>query len=133
MKIKPKQYAISLFESIKDKNEKEAEVLIKKYVEVLFANNDISKFQKIIGNFSDIWNKEKGIVRVEIKSARTLNDSILKEIKKYIKEKADAEEVVVKQEEDKKLLGGVIIRHGNKIIDGSARARLDDLGKEMVK
>lgn len=133
MQITPKQYAISLYESVDKKNNREAGDVIKKFVKVLINNNDISKFNKIIERFEEIWNKENGIVNAEVISARKLDNKTIKMLNNYIAELSCAKKVSAKQSIDKNILGGVVIRYEDKVLDGSLRTKLRELRVEMGK
>ena len=132
MKITPKQYAVALYESINgDKNK--IKLVLNEFVKVLILNNDIIKAPKIILEFEKIWDKKKGIVTAEIISAGELEKSIIKLLNNYIKKVSEAEQVISRQAVDKNLLGGVVVKYGDKIIDASLRTRLVNLKEEMVK
>jgi len=133
MKITPKQYAVALYESIKDKKEDKAKAVLGEFVKALIHNNDISKERKIILEFEKIWNKKKGIVEAEIISANDLDKPIVKLLNKYIANLSKSEQVVSRQLIDKNLLGGAVLKYGDKIIDGSLKTRLNNLKEEMVK
>ncbi len=133
MKIAVKQYATALYEAVKDKKKNEVESVIEDFVKFIIANNDISKADKIINEFTNTWNKEQGIIEAEIKSARSLDSSVVKFLQKYIKEISKAKNVEVDESEDKSLLGGVVVKYGDKVMDGSLRTRLKELKEDMVK
>lgn len=133
MKISPKQYAEVLFQAVQDKKDSQVKSAIKSFVGILIENNDLKKANKIIEQFSIIWNKEKGIVEVEISSASELNKTVVSLLSSYAKKISGAEETVIKQKVDAKLLGGAIIKYGDKILDGSLRTRLEELRGAMVK
>ena len=133
MKISNKQYALALFGGIKNSNKTKIKQIINEFVELLVVNNDISKADKIINEFNNVWNKEQGIIEAEIKSARSLDSSVVKFLQKYIKEISKAKNVEVDKSEDKSLLGGVVVKYGDKVMDGSLRTRLKELKEDMVK
>ena len=132
MRIKPKQYAISLFESLEGKDEKEAKRVISQFAKVLAANNQVSDLKKIIRYFNQIWNREYKIVEAEIIAAHPISAQVQKELEEYICKKSKAEKVEMTTKEDKNLLGGVIIKYDDKIIDGSIRTRLLKLKDKLT-
>lgn len=133
MKISPKQYAEVLYQAVQDKKDSQVKSAIKSFVGILIENNDLKKANKIIEQFSNIWNKEKRIVEVEISSASELNKAVVSLLSSYVKKISGAEETIIKQKVDAKLLGGAIIKYGDKILDGSLRTRLEELRGAMVK
>lgn len=133
MKITAKQYALSLFESIDGKKEKDAGGIIKKFFQLLVRNNQTALLDKILKQFVNIWNKEKGIVEAEVTSAKELDKEMIKLLNGYIISLAKAKEIVLKQAVDKDILGGVVIRYEDQVLDGSLKTRIKDLKEQMVK
>jgi len=132
MKITPKQYALALYDSVKDKKDGEVKVALKKFVEVLRNNGDLSKINKIITVFNDIWNEKEGIVEAEITSARELDDKIVKLLNGHIVKLSGAEIVKTQEKVDRKILGGVILRYGDKILDASLLRKLNSLKSKIL-
>ena len=133
MKITPKQYSESLYQVVQNKKDSEIKDVIKNFVKVLISNNNISKADEIIKQFVKVWNREQGIVEAEIASARELDKKIVKLLNDYIVKLSGAEKVLVKQKVDKDILGGVVIKYEDNVLDGSLRMRLGELRSEMVK
>ena len=133
MKITPKQYAESLYQIVADKKDSEVKIAVENFVKVLISNNDIFKVDKITEKFVKVWNREQGIVEAEVVSAKELDKKIVKLLNDYIVKLSGARKVVAKQKVDKNILGGVVIKYEDKILDGSLRMRLGELRSEMVK
>ena len=133
MRIIAKKYAQLLYTNVINKKKDEARNIIKAFVGLLAEENVISQTDKIINEFIKIWNKEQGIVEAEIKSARELDETQIKSLQSYIKKLAKARTVEIKTVENKNLLGGVVIKYGDKILDASLLAKLDSLKQEIKK
>ncbi len=133
MNITAKQYAQSLYEVVKGKKDSQIKEAIKNFFRILVNNNDIFKIDKIVANFTEIWNREEGIVAAKIISARKFDNKIINSLNNYIIKLSKAKRTEIRQIVDKNILGGVIIRYEDKIIDGSLRTRLADLKNKMVK
>lgn len=132
MKIIPKQYALSLYESVIGKSKAEIKQVMKNFAGILAENNDTAKTEKIINEFDKVWNKEQRIIEAEIISARKLEKQSVSILNKYIGKLSGAKIVNVKETEDKNLLGGVILKYGDKVMDVSMRTKLSSL-KEAIK
>jgi len=132
MKIRPKQYALSLFESLKDKDKKEAEEIIKKFAQVLVDNNQASQVEKIISYFSNLWGKENGLVEAEIVSARKLDNKVVKLLNDYIVRLSDAKKVSIEERVDPNIIGGVVIKYGDKIMDNSLKTEIRDFKRVIA-
>lgn len=133
MKVNSKQYALSLYQSLEGKNKIETQDIIKRFVEILHRNNDISKTQKIIELFEKTWDRERGIVEVEIISAKDLSQETIKLLDNYIANITNNKEVVSKNKIDKGIIGGVVIKYGDRILDGSIKTKISELKNKIIK
>ena len=133
MKITAKQYAESLYEAVQDKNNSQIKNSINNFFSILIQNNDIAKAEVIVKEFEKIWNTEQGIIEAKVVSAKELDNKIVKLLNNYIAELSGAEKVNLNQKINKDILGGVIIKYEDKILDGSLRMRLSELKGEMMR
>ena len=133
MKISNKQYAIALFECLREADKTETKKVIEKFAAILVANNHVSQVEKILKFFNDIYNQEKQVVEAEIISTNPLDASIIKDLKSYIEKIANARSLEVKESVDKDLLGGMVIRYSDRTIDNSLRTRLLALKTDLKK
>jgi F-type H+-transporting ATPase subunit delta len=130
MKINPKKYALALYEATVDKDE-QAEELIKNFIKILAKNNDLSKAKKIEIEFNKIWNKKKGIVDANIISAKKTDKETLGIVENYIKKISGLPNVNMHEEVDKTIIGGIIIKYEDKILDGSLKTSLKTLKEKL--
>jgi len=133
MKIIEKQFALSLYELVDGQTVANVKAVIKKFVKLLVEKNQLAKADKIINEFSKIWNNKYGIVEAEIVSVNKLNKEILKSLKDYIAKLSNAKQVIMSEKVDKKLLGGIVIKYGDKVLNGSLKNSLVELKNKMVK
>jgi len=133
MKITSRQYAQALYDLTKDKQLAEIKQITKKFVELLINNRDLSKAKEISNRFQKIWLREENIVEANIVSARKLDKDVIKSVSDYIKKTTKAKELIIKEDIDKNILGGVIIKYQDKIMDGSIKTKLIELKKEIIK
>ena len=124
---KIKNYAIALYEATKEIKEKDRlKKRVKNFLLILKKNNDLYLIEKIIKVYQNYYRKKKGISRIEITSADEIDEKILEGFKRKFKNL----EIIKKI--DKSLIGGIIIRKGDHIIDGSIKKRLKKI-KEKFK
>jgi F-type H+-transporting ATPase subunit delta len=127
VRITTLQYAQALYELTKDKPENEVSIVIEKYVANLKRQGLLNRAESIIKKFTEIYNKENGIVKAKVFTSREMDESSVQEIAKVIKEKYAAEEVELEMTVDKKLKGGIKIVVGEEILDNSIAGRLTSL------
>lgn len=134
MKITPKQYAISLYEAAQGAPEVEVGEKIENFVKILRENNDVKKIDKIIEAYEAHDREERGAMRVELTTARKMTEQSRDEVVSCLKTKVfpKAREVEVTEKVDQSLLGGIVVKSGDTVRDGSLARRLSILRKELV-
>ena len=84
----------------------------------------------IIDYFTDMANKGRNISDVKVTSAVELNGQEKKKLAAAMA-KSTGKQVRLSYDVDPKLLGGVVVRVGDKVIDGSVIARLQTLREHL--
>jgi F-type H+-transporting ATPase subunit delta len=132
MKLTNKKYAQALFESVDGKNEKEINVVLKNFTDLLIKNNALAKINKIIEEFNAIWNKKNKIVKATITTAQEIDKSISQSLEDYIKKLSGAEKLEVENKINKDLISGTIIKYGDRILDNSLKTKINNLKIKMI-
>lgn len=125
-KLLPKQYGKILYESTEGLKGAALENTIKNFVLFLQREQMLSKAPYIVEEFEKYAKKQEGVEIIQITSIRDLSQNEVKEIGTHFGEKVEA---VVKV--DKRLIGGVIIRTENTILDGSIKGQLEKLKQQL--
>jgi F-type H+-transporting ATPase subunit delta len=133
MKITSKQYAQTLYDLTDGKSKPEIQKTVADFARYIYKERKLKLFGKIIEQFGKIYNQENGIIEAEVATAEKLNESLEKKIKSYIQKKYEAKKVIVKNIIDEKIKGGMIIRVGDEVVDGSIVGKLGELKKILVK
>ena len=102
----------------------------KNFVAMLAQNKRLAALPEIAVLFEALKSQKEQSVDVEITSAFALSDEQGKKLAAALKQKL-GREVNVTTAEDKALLGGVIIRAGDMVIDGSVRGKLAKLAEKL--
>ena len=82
-----------------------------------------------LGRLAD---EDQNIVRAEVQSAGPLSDDYLAKLRAEL-EKATGKKVVVTHQRDPALIGGVVTKIGDRVIDGSVRARLTGFRESLLR
>lgn len=75
---------------------------------------------------TDIYNEEHGIIDVEVRFTSEPDNKQKEALKKAL-EKRTGKTVILRFEEDQKIIGGLTIRIGDTVIDGSVRNKIRQL------
>ena len=133
MKISNKQFAQALYESVKDKKKSEAKTILQSFVVLLHKEGAMSRAEQIMKEFVGLFNKEEGIVSAQVKSLNKLEKRSRVQVENFVQELTKSKTVELSEEEDKTVLGGLVIKYGDKILDGSLRTRVSRLKAELKK
>lgn len=132
MKVSNLQYASALYESAKGKSQREIDEIVANFVKILAKNNQIKSSESIVGKFNEIWNKKEGIVEAEVVSRESMGRELRVEIEKYIRKKYKAEKVEIIEKKDPAIKGGIIVKVGDEVMDGSISKQLQNLKKLLT-
>ena len=131
MKINVRQYAQTLMELTDGKSEQEVLTVVAKFAETLQAEGQLKNANKIMEKFSESYNKAHGIVVTEVVVRQDVSQDVLDNVKKFVREKYDAREVEMNVVVDEKIQGGIIVKVGDEIMDGSIKGQLVKLKKVL--
>lgn len=133
MRVSAKQFAQVLYDLTDGKPKAEIEKSVADFASYVYKERKLKLADKIIGQFGKIYDRENGIVEAEVVTKEKISAVAEKKAKDYIKNKYHAKTVVLKNIIDPKIKGGMIIRVGDEVIDGSIAGRLAELKKILVK
>jgi len=122
--------ASALYEASYDKKGKDLDKVITNFSAYLSQHHLISMIPAILVELENIHFLKEGIVKTLISSSEDLDKTEIKKIVDLVKGKT-SQEVVVKTETDKNVLGGVVVKYNDKIIDMSIRHQLNNLAKQL--
>ena len=98
----------------------------KNFVRILVNSERIALAGEIFALFEQKRAAAEGISEVDVITAYPLDDAQVKSISDAISKRL-SKKVDINTEEDKDLIGGVVIRAGDSVIDASLRGRLKEL------
>lgn len=100
------------------------------FVTVLAENKRLRLLPQIQQLFADLKANQERTVDVEISTAFTLGEDIQQKLDDALSKKLERD-IRVSTVVDKNLLGGILVRAGDIVIDGSVRGRLAKLAESM--
>jgi F-type H+-transporting ATPase subunit delta len=103
-----------------------------RFLELLAERHRMPAIFRIRRDFDELYAEERKLLPVTITSAIELDKDLVKEIRKKIEEQTDRK-VDLTTKVDPDVLGGLVLRVGNIVMDGSIRARLERLRKQVAK
>ena len=99
---------------------------------LLMENGHMMLFGEIIKYFDYLLDKESEVIKVQITSSSILSDDEVQRISSKIENNIQ-KEVEVKTETDASIVGGIKLRVGNTLIDGSIYNRLQKMRDTLIQ
>ena len=103
------------------------DLLVKNLIFLMTRNRDITKFNLFKNIFNDLVDKHFGITRVQVRTANEIPPNQVKKLKESLLKFIEGSTVEVSQIVDENILGGIIIRIGDKVIDASSRTKINNM------
>ena len=107
-----------------------ATALTRRLVLLLAQKRRLYMLANVIRAFEDLLARHRGEIAAEVTSARALSDAETTELKRVLKEKLGRDPLLTTHV-DPRLLGGLVLRVGSRMIDSSLRTKLDALRAAM--
>lgn len=101
-------------------------------LELLLENHRMPVIHRLNKEFDRLWDIENKLLPVQITSAVELDADVVKRLGEQVGEQT-GRKVQLTATVDPDVLGGIILRVGNQILDASIRNRLDQLRRSVAK
>jgi F-type H+-transporting ATPase subunit delta len=109
-----------------------AEPELVNFLELLAEKHRVPVIFRIRRRFDEMWGKEKRRLEVRLTSAVELPRDVVKEVGKQIEDQT-GQTIELSSDVDENILGGIVLRVGNMVLDASVRNKLERLRKEVAK
>jgi F-type H+-transporting ATPase subunit delta len=110
----------------------DADPTLVNFLQLLIENHRLPLIHRIRRQYDVLWDHEHRRLPVEVTSAVELDRSVVEALEDRIREQT-GQNVVLQSNVDPDVLGGIVLRVGNSILDASVRHRLEQLRKEVAK
>jgi F-type H+-transporting ATPase subunit delta len=108
-----------------------AEPEIQNFLELLLEKHRMPVIFRIRRDFEELWAKENKQLDVTVTSAVELDPAVAERIGREI-ETQTGQAVQLQSRVDEEILGGLVLRVGNMVLDASLRNRLEKLRKNVA-
>jgi F-type H+-transporting ATPase subunit delta len=105
--------------------------LILNFLGLVNEKGRLSLLPAMAGAYDDLLDKQRGNIEVDVTVAHKLNDEQLESVRRTVSE-ALKRNAVVHQYLDESIIGGVVLRVQDQLIDGSVRAQLTAMRQKLL-
>ncbi len=106
------------------------EDILLNFILVLVDKNRIALYDVICKAYLGLLNERNGILEVKVTTARPLSAEQEDQVKNKVGRLLN-KDIVLNKRVDSKIMGGIIIQIGDKLVDGSIARRLNDIGRSI--
>jgi F-type H+-transporting ATPase subunit delta len=104
---------------------------VRNFIAVIMHHQRLHELDEILAEYHSVVDEQAGLAEAEIATARPLNDQDRTELEALVAKLAGGR-VRTTYRQDATLLGGVVVRIGSTVYDGSIRAQLQQLKQKLV-
>ncbi len=109
-----------------------AHPVVMNFLEALIERHRMPAVFRIRARYDELWEDERDLLPVEVTSAIELDKATVGSIGKRIGEQTKRT-VELSSKVDPDILGGIVLRVGNVVLDASIRSRLEQLRKQVAQ
>jgi F-type H+-transporting ATPase subunit delta len=115
-----------------DKAIDDADPIVRNFLALLIENHRMPALFRVRRELDRMWQEENQLLPVQITSAIELDESVTARIGEEIGRQT-GRKVELTSTVDPDVLGGIVLRVGNSILDASIRTRLERLRKQVAR
>lgn len=106
--------------------------IMKSFLTLLFDKGRIGFLREIASYYKDLADELKGVVKASIVSATELSSDAVDRIKEVLSKKT-GKNIVLNVAQDPSLIGGVVTKIGDLVMDGSVKTQLINMRETLKK
>ena len=104
--------------------------MVRNLVDLLVSKGSVDSIADVYTSYTELLDQHLGRQRVEVTTAIALDEAEANRITSFVSELV-RREVVLTTKVDESILGGLVIQIGDRLLDGSTKARLDGLKNRL--
>jgi F-type H+-transporting ATPase subunit delta len=101
------------------------------FVRLVAVKRRLFFIREMIAAYRKLYDASRGVTRAEVTSAATLTDQNLAALKDQLRSASGGKDVDLDVKIDPSIIGGLIVRLGSRMVDGSLRTKLNGIRLAM--
>jgi len=102
------------------------------FIQFLVSKKREAQLPLVAEQFIQAYDRMKGIARATVTTAIPLSDETLNRVRSYIQGLLSTAELELTNEVDASIIGGMIVKHEDKLLDMSVSKQLREIRKELI-
>lgn len=101
------------------------------FLRLVAAKRRLFSVREMIANYNKLVDADRNLVRADVTVAEPLSDAHLDALKAALNASSGGQDVALNVHVDPAIMGGLIVRLGSRMVDGSLRTKLNTLRTRM--
>jgi F-type H+-transporting ATPase subunit delta len=101
------------------------------FIKLVAAKRRLFAIRDMIANYQKLYDFERGVTRAEVTVASPPSDAHVAALKEALKEATKGKDVEVSVKIDPSIIGGLVVKLGSRMVDGSLKTKLNAIRTRM--
>jgi F-type H+-transporting ATPase subunit delta len=106
------------------------ENLVSNFICILVEKSRITGIENVRSEFNKKYNELNNIAEMTVYTVKPLDDDTRRKLTEKLADKYQ-KTIKLREKIDPELIGGIVVKYGNKVMDNSIRTKLKNIGKSM--
>lgn len=102
-----------------------------KFIKLVAAKRRLFAIRDMIANYDKLNDSYRGVARAEVTTASPLSDAHIGALKDALKGVTGGKDVEISVKTDPAIIGGLIVKLGSRMVDGSLKTKLNSIRTRM--
>ncbi len=107
-------------------------VLLDRLLRIMSERQRLAALPEVLSAFEHLLDEQLGKVEVDVTVAERLSEAELEDVRRRVSE-ALSKEAVVHQYVDEAIIGGLVLRVGDQVVDASVRRQLEAMRQRLLR
>lgn len=107
-------------------------VLLSRFLHLMSERGRLGQLPEVLEAFEYLLDQQLGKVEVDVIVAQRLSDAELEDVRRRVS-KALGKDAVVHQYVDEAIIGGIVLRVGDQVVDASVRRQLEAMRQRLLR
>lgn len=109
-----------------------APALVSRFIQLLLEKDRLRYLDAVLRYFEEIANQKQNRLKIAVRGAAQLNTEQIEKIKGRFR-KLTGKEIILKVEVDPEIIGGLVVKIGSTIYNGSVKGQLERLKHDLSR
>jgi F-type H+-transporting ATPase subunit delta len=101
------------------------------FIKLVAAKRRLFAIRDMIADYQKLYDFERGVTRAEVTVASTPSDAHVAALKEALKDATKGKDVEVSVKIDPSIIGGLVVKLGSRMVDGSLKTKLNAIRTRM--